>query len=112
MENKWGETVLSEREQDSHWPSCKQLEKYMATPDDEIAARIRKEFPNDFPRIAQSILYGMNIAVAQDAHTRSEIAKVLKEILSITGVDDTGLVFFAAEKNDFDRLIKELEINK
>ncbi len=109
-----GETVLTELEQDKCTPTKEQLDAYLAAPDDEIAAKLHREYPEKFVLIAKSILYGQNIAKAQDAHTRSEIAKVLKELaVPITVAenisDKMGHEVYVIKKEDFDRLIAELE---
>jgi hypothetical protein len=71
-----GETVLSELEQDACTPTKEQLDAYLATPDDEIAAQLRKELtPDGFRGLGRYILYGINIAHKQDAYTRSELEK-------------------------------------
>ena len=57
--------VLSDKEQDACTPTKEQLASYLAEPDDEVAANIRKEHPDEFIQIGRVILYGKNIAQAQ-----------------------------------------------
>jgi len=64
--------VLSKEERDNCTPSDKQLEDFLAEPDDEVAAKLRKEDPKMFRVIGQCLLYGRNIAQAQ-------LDKVLKD---------------------------------
>ncbi len=58
---------LTDEEQDDCVATKEQLESYMAEPDDEVAAKIRVEHPNEFVMIAKGILYGSNIAKAARA---------------------------------------------
>ena len=57
--------LLTEEERDNCTPTNDQLEKYLAEPDDEIAAEIRAFYPTTFRIIGRCLLYGRNIAQAQ-----------------------------------------------
>ncbi len=74
--------LLTPEEQDACTPTKEQLDAYLAEPDDEVAAKIRVEHPEKFREIGRAILYGKNIAKAQDAKTASikdaEIAALIE----------------------------------
>ena len=57
--------VISDEEQDNCVPTEEQLDAYLATPDDEVAAKIRRENPEASREIGKHILWGNNIAQAQ-----------------------------------------------
>ena len=65
--------TLTDEQQDACTPTQKEVEAYINTPDDAVAAKIRKEYPSSFKIIAASVLYGQKIAAAQ-------LQAVLKEL--------------------------------
>ena len=70
-------SVISEEQQDACKPTDEQLKAYLATPDDSVAAYIRKEFPDEFPKIGRAILWGQNIAKRQrDADLKVHLAEI------------------------------------
>jgi len=68
--------LLTEKDQDDCYPSPKQLEEYLAEPDDTVAASLTAE---QKARIATSILYGRNIAIKQRDLTASIKGKECSE---------------------------------
>ena len=64
---------LTDAEQDSCTPIDEQLEKYLAEPDDTVAAELRLQYPKTFRIIGRCILYGRNIRQAQ-------LQKILKKM--------------------------------
>jgi hypothetical protein len=69
---------LSDEEIDACTPTDEQLEKYLAEPDDEVAARIRALDPKIFRLIGRCLLYGKNIAQAQLTKTKEDLLKTLE----------------------------------
>jgi len=61
--------LLTDKEQDACTPTDQDLEAYLATSDDAVAARLREKHPEQFRLIGRSILYGLNIAKAQREKT-------------------------------------------
>ena len=57
--------LLTDKEEDYCAPTLEQLEAYLATPDDEVAAEVRKNYPKEFVKIGRAILWGKNIAKKQ-----------------------------------------------
>ena len=57
--------LLTDEEQDACSPTKEELDVYMGTPDDAVAARIRAKHPLAFPLIARAILWNNKVAQAQ-----------------------------------------------
>ena len=57
--------LLTEEERDNCTPTDEQLEDYLNEPDDEVARKLRLEYPEIFKIEGNYLLYGRNIAQAQ-----------------------------------------------
>ena len=68
--------LLIKDEREACIPTDDELTKYLATPDDEVAARLRKELPEyDFRKLGFFLLYNENCMKAQ--HLKDQADKAL-----------------------------------
>jgi len=68
--------VLNDEEQDSCVPTHYEVEKYLAEPDDAVAASLTLEEKH---KVAFGVLYGRKVAQAQLQHDMDEVKRVIAQ---------------------------------
>lgn len=97
--------LLTKEEKEKCIPTEKELADYLATPDDEIATKLRNKLsPEDFKIIGFVILYTENLEKAQDAKT-AEIVRA-EERERIIGFVDGNLTWWGRSARHYFNVYK------
>jgi hypothetical protein len=102
MANTKNNRLLTDEEQDDCVPTRTELDAYMAGPDDGVAASITDARLKR--QIGSRILYGVNIAEAQDAKTIKVLADC-KQLPPVHIFFGDGVVDTLARQHDADQLV-------